>query len=300
MHRVGIRTTVCAASLLTLLVTPAWAQVAPECADFAGPPPPGYDETAQTDFLKNYPALASTFSPLHAPVPHEPGHGAIGVDLNVMPPLGCERRFALNHTKTEDTNVTPVIPQPVVSFAFPAVGKLVPYAGLGWVPPIPIGGTTSVILSGELGVGLTLGESLQLGARFHATSHRTIGEIATPEEEGSPAFEDLYLANTMGLDLMGGYDLGPIVPYASIGLTDVSTFFWVGDDGVISNNYHPYFGPAFSVGADSLWMERFRVAAEFYGAPGGYSMPRPEVGAVSPASRYGHIYTGRIRLGVEI
>lgn len=285
---------------MALIAGPAWGQVAPECADFAGPPPAGYDETVQADFLKNYPALASTFSPLHAPVPHEPGHGAIGIDLNVMPPLGCERRFALNHTKTEDTNVTPVVPQPIASFAFPAIGKLVPYAGLGWVPPIPIGGTTSVIISGEFGVGMTLGESLQVGSRFHATTHRTIGEIATPEEEGSPAFEDVYVANSMGVDLMGGYDLGPVVPYAAIGLTDVSTFFWVGDDGVVSNNYHPYFGPVFSVGADSLLMERFRLAGEFYGAPGGYSMPKPDVGAVTPAARYGHIYTARIRLGIEI
>ena len=285
---------------LLLLSSSALAQVAPECADFAGPPPKGYDEGVQADFLQNYPALASTFSPLHAPVPHEPGHGSLGVDLNVMPPLGCERRFALNHTKTEDTNVTPVIPQLSASMAFPAVGKLLPYMGLAYAPPVKVAGTTNVIISAEIGVGMKLGESLQLGARYHATQHRTIGEVATPVEEGAPAYDDLYLANSMGVDLMGGYQIGVVTPYASFGITDISTVFYIGDDGVIANNLHPYFGPAISVGADSLFAERIRVGAELYTAPGGYSMPDPAVVSVDKGTRYGNLTTARLRLGVEI
>jgi len=61
--------------VLLLLAAPAAAQVAPECKSFSGPPPKNYDEGVQQDFLKNYVALATTFSPLHGPIPSEPGHG---------------------------------------------------------------------------------------------------------------------------------------------------------------------------------------------------------------------------------
>jgi len=278
----------------------AHAQVAEACLDYAGPPPAGYDEQVQQDFLANHAALATTFSPLHAPVPHEPGHGAIGVDLAVMPPLGCERRFVLNHTKTEETNMAPVVPRPRVSFAFPALGPFVPYASVAYVPPVKVFGTTNVIFSGELGVGVPVGESLQLGGRFHATSHRTIGEIATPFIEGDPAIDDMLVASSLGVDVMAGWRIGPVVPYAAIGLTDVSTVFYVGDDGVVTNNLHPYLGPVFSVGVDALLVERLRLAGELYGAPGGYALPDPDVPSVTPASRYGHIYTARLRVAVEL
>lgn len=278
----------------------AHAQVAEACLDYAGPPPAGYDEQVQQDFLANHAALASTFSPLHGPIPHEPGHGAFGVDFAVMPPLGCERRFVLHHTKTEDTNMAPVIPRPRVSFAFPAIGPFIPYASVAYVPPVKVFGTTNVIFSGEIGVGVPVGEHLQVGGRFHATSQRTIGEIATPFVDGDPAIDDLLVASSLGVDLMAGWNLGDIVPYAALGITDVSTVFYVGDDGVVTNNLHPYFGPVFALGVDALLAERLRLAGEFYGAPGGYSLPDADIPSVSPASRYGHLYTARLRVAVEL
>ena len=279
---------------------PAFGQVAAECADYAGPPPKDYNENAQQDFLKNYTSLATTFSPLHGPIPHEPGRGSIGVDISVMPPLGCERRMVLNHTKTEDTNIAPIIPQPVASFSFPAIGPVIPYAGVGYIPPITVFGTTNVIISAEIGFGVAAGEVFQVGGRFHATSQKTIGEIATPFEEGDPAFVDLYMGSTFGFDAMFGAAAGPVVPYLALGFTDVSTFFFIGDDGLVSNNYHPYFGPNASLGIDGLVANRFRFGGEFYAAPGGYSRPDKEVDRVKPASRYGHMYTARFRLAVEL
>jgi hypothetical protein len=285
--------------LATLVLGPqALAQVDPKCQGLEMPE--GYDEQAQQDFLSNYFALASTFSAIHAPVPHEPGHGAIGVDVAVMPPLGCERRFVLQHTKTEDTNKSPVIPRPRVTYAFPAIGRMVPYAGVAYVPPVRLLGTTNVILSGEFGVGFQLGETFQLGGRFHATSQKTVAEIATPFVEGDPAYDDLYIASTFGLDLMAGADLDVITPYLALGWTDASTFLYIGDDSVVANNFHPYFGPTASLGLDGLVAERLRFGAEFYSAFGGYSRPDKEVESVKPASRYGSLYTGRIRLAVEL
>jgi hypothetical protein len=278
----------------------AYASIDPKCDEEAASLPEDYDEQAQQDFLQNYPALYTTLSPIHGPIPHEPGRGAIGVDLGIVPPLPCSRRLVLNYTKTEDTNKTPVVPRPRLTFAFPAIGPVIAYGGIAYVPPVPFLGTRNVILSGEIGAGVPLGDTLQAGLRFHATTQKTVGEIATPFVEGDPAFDDLYLASTFGFDAMFGANLGTVVPYAAAGFTDVSTFFLIGDDNVVSNNYHPYFGFTGSLGVDALIKDRLRLGGEFYAAPGGYSLPDKEVESVEGAGRYGQLYTGRLRIAVEL
>lgn len=288
--------------LLAAALAPAsaLAYVDPKCADYELPA--SYDEQVQQDFLANYVALAASYSAVHGPIPHDPGHGALGLDLGVLPPLGCARRIVLQGTKTEDTNKTPVIPRLRATFAFPSVGRFVPYAGVAYVPPVPLLGTTNVILSGELGVGVPVGKVLQLGARYHFTLQKTVGEIATPFVEGDPEYDDLYLGSTFGLDGMIGIDTGDVVPFAALGFTDVSTFFYIGDDGVVTNNFHPYLGPTASLGVDALIKERFRFGGELYSAPGGFSRPDKTVPVVETGafSRYGHLTTARFRFAVEL
>jgi hypothetical protein len=281
-----------------LVSTRAFAVIDPQCQGL--PLPEDYNEQAQQDFLQNYYALNTTFSPIHAPVPHEGGHGAIGFDLGIMPPLGCERRLVLNYTKTEDTNKTPLVPRPRITFALPTIGRMTPYAGFGYVPPVTLFGTTNVIVSGELGVGFQFGEVVQLGARFHATSQKTIGEIATPFNEGGEPYDDLFLASTYGFDALFGADLDVVTPYVAVGFTDASTFFFIGDDSIVTNNFHPYFGLTGSAGVDALIADRLRLGGEFYAAPGGHSNPDPEAESVTPASRYGRLFTGRFRIAVEL
>ena len=55
-------------------------------------PPSDYSEAGQRSFLLNYFSLATTFSPLHAPVPADAGTGSAGVELAGIPPLGCKRQ----------------------------------------------------------------------------------------------------------------------------------------------------------------------------------------------------------------
>lgn len=282
-----------------LLASLAWADVDPKCIEASFDKPDDYDEQVQQDFLANYPALATTFSPIHAPIPHEPGHGALGVEVSVIPPLSCRRRFVLDWSKTEDTNRLPVVPRLRASVALPEVGGFVPYLGVGYVPPVTVAGTRSVILSGEVGIGRSF-EGFQLGARFHATSFKLVADVAKAfDERRDPAVLDLYVASTFGLDLMAGLELEGVVPYASLGLTDVSTFFYVGDDGVVSNNLHPYFGPVASIGADGL-VGPVRWGAELYAAPGGHSRPDPAADTRKGIGRYGHLYTARVRVGWEL
>lgn len=304
-------------SALLLLVATARAEIDPKCETQANDPtvvsddyfPDGYDEQRQGDFLQNYFALGVTMSPIHAPVPHEAGHGAIALDLLMLPPLGCGHRTVYNQTKTEDTNVTPVAPRPNISFALQGPGPLIVYGAFAYVPPVPVFGTRNVIVAGEFGAGAKVG-NFSAGGRIHATSQKTVADIATAFDPATdPAVDDLFVSTSFGFDAMAGFAFGPVTPYVALGVTDVSSIFIVGDDLIVSNNYHPYAGPVLSLGADGLFAERLRVGGEFYAAPGGYSVPKTsliddrELDAASRSASghdYGSIYTLRVRIGVEL
>ncbi|MEN0066122.1 MAG: hypothetical protein AAGA48_28535 [Myxococcota bacterium] len=283
------------------LLSSAFGQVDPRCLDLANAGPPAdYDEQVQQDFLQNYYALASTFSANHGPVPHEAGRGSVGIDVGGVPPLGCRRRLVLNYTKTENTNRSPIMPRFRFSLAGPAIGQMVPYIGAAFLPPARIASQTTTLISFEAGVGFQFGERLQFGARFHATSHRTVGEISGPRRENDGAFDDLFTANTLGGDLSLGFRLDAAVPYLSLGVTDASTTYYVGDDNIAVNNFHPYFGLVGSAGIDTLIASRIRVGGELYGAFGGFSRPDPTVESVDQAARYGRLVTARVRVGYEL
>lgn len=268
--------------MLLTLISLAAAYIDPDCQDEAAQAPPDWYEgdEAQNNFLLNYFALATTLSPTHAPIPVQAGHGTMGLELAVIPALSCDRRLVLNRTKTEDTNKAPIAPRPRITFAFPKVGPFVFYGGLGYIPPVTVFQTRNVIASGEAGVGVSNGDGLQGGLRYHYTMIKTVAEIATPFEEGGEAYDDVYIGSTFGVDGMIGHRFGPLVPYLSAGFTDVSTFFWIGDDSYYQPNTDPYFGAAISAGVQ-LQMEKFDAGAEFYTAPG-------------------YIYTGRFRFAYKI
>ena len=276
----------------------AFATIDPACQDVADQgAPANYNEQAQADYLLNYFSLATTFSPLHAPVPAEPGRGAVGLELSAIPPISCARRLVLGYTKTEDTNKAPMVPRPRLLFAFPAIGKVVPYAGLGYVPPVTVFNTRNVILSAEVGAGIPFESGLQLGARYHATMMKTVAEIATPFEEGGETVLDFYSGSTFGVDLMGGWEAGPVTPYLAVGFTDVSTFFFIGDDAYVGNNLSPYAGLTTSLGAQAHFGP-VDLGAEFYAAPMNFNTGAlvEAEGESAATAAPAHIYTGRLRV----
>jgi hypothetical protein len=266
------------ATLLNLALSgEAQAYVDPDCADVAAQgAPEGYSDEAQQNFLLNYFAMATTLSPLHGAIPNAPGRGSIGLELAAIPPLSCERRLVLNYTKTEDTNKAPVAPRPRMTFTFNELGPIVPYGGLAYVPPVKVFGTRNVIVSAEAGFGVPLKSGLQIGGRYHATLMKTVAEIATPFEEGETPYLDFYSGSTFGVDGIVSYKKENIIPYLAVGLTDASTFFYIGDDGVVSNNTDPFLGLTASLGGQFHLGEHVDLATEFYTAPG-------------------YIYTGRLR-----
>ena len=238
-----------------------------------------YDDAAQADFLLNYFAMATTFSPLHGPIPGKQGTGIVSLELAVIPPLSCERRLVLGASKTEDTNKAPAAPRPRIGMVFNKVGPIIPYAGLGYVPPVTVFGTRNVIVSGEAGFGMLAGKRVQWGMRYHFTLMKTIAEIATPFSADEEEQLDFYMGSTFGLDAMVGMKFDALKPYLALGFTDASTFFYIGDDAVVGNNTSPYAGLTGSLGVQYTkdWMD---FAGEFYTAPG-------------------VIYTARLRGGVR-
>lgn len=284
-----------------LVAGTARAEIDEACADI--PRPDDYDEQVQQDFQQNYYALTASYSPIHAAVPNEGGTGEVGVDLSVYPPLGCEKRFVLNWTKTEDTNVTPILPKLRAAYSFPTIAdRLVLYASGAFLPPIPVGGTRNLVVSGEFGAGVMVHEFFDVGARFHTTLQRTYGDVATAfDPETEPSIEDVFVGSTWGIDAVFSVpieigDQHAVSPFASVGYLDASTFFFVGDSSLATNNLHPYASAAFSVGVDALVLKHLRIAGEFYGAPGGYSLPDETAFSVDEAARYGRLYTARFRL----
>ena len=236
------------------------------------------DDDLQAAYMLNYFSLAASYSPLHGPVPHEPGHGSVALELAGVPPLSCERRLALGGSKTEDTNKTPVIPRPRLSFTLPSDGPIVGYGSVGYIPPVTFFGTRNVIVSMEAGASWRSDSGWQSGLRFHATLMKTVGDIATAFDLDDPAYDDLYLGSSFGGDLLVGKAWERLTPYLAVGLTDVSTFFYIGDDGVVQNNAQPFLGPVGSLGLQARPWKRLELAAEFYTAPG-------------------QLYTGRVMLG---
>lgn len=236
-----------------------------------------YDEGAQADYLLNYFAMATTYSPLHGPIPGKSGKGSISLEIAGIPPLGCERRLVLGATKTEDTNKAPAAPRPRLGFVFNKVFGLTPYGSFAYVPPVTVFGTRNVIVSGEAGFGAKAMKDLQWGMRYHFTLMKTVAEIATPFNIEDEAVDDFYMGSTFGLDVMGGKKFGKWTPYLALGFTDASTFFYIGDDAVVGNNGSPYAGLTSSLGVQYTkdWLD---LAAEAYAAPG-------------------VIYTGRLRAG---
>lgn len=240
-----------------------------------------YNEQSQQDFLLNYFALATSFSPLHSAVPLEGGQGSIGLELDFIPALGCNRRLVLSGEKTEDTNKAPIAPRPRVLFQFNDIGPIKPYAGLAYVPPVTVFGTRNVIISAEAGFGLQYDGGFEWGLRYHATLMKTVAEIATPFESDDPEELDFYVGSTFGVDAIIGYEVDEgLKPYVALGFLDASTFFYIGDDSVVGNNAEPYASFVGSLGAQYS-LDRLEFAGEFYTAPG-------------------ILYTGRVRMGIKL
>ena len=97
--------------------------------------------------------------------------------------------------------------------------------------------------------------------------------------EGDPTKPDFYVGSTFGADVLLGFKSGFYSPYIAVGFTDVSTFFYIDDDGIVINNENPYAGLTGSIGVQAQILKNLNAAAELYAVPG-------------------NLYTGRMNLSL--
>lgn len=258
-------------ALVLLFTGTAKAQIAPACADI--PKPSNYSEDDQQAFLANYFASSFLLYPSTALMPAGDGKAGIALETGLVPPLPCERRFVLDHTKTEETNQLPVMPRPRLWATTPALslpegfGKIGFLLGGSLVPPVPMPMGTLSSVAVEFGAAYRSPFGLDAGLRAYMGWARARAEIATPFVEDAPAVDDLFFAQTMGIDLAAawGFDVNDFVtlrPYASAGIADVTTLFLIGDDELVMDNPKPWWGFVGSAGLQAVLWRHWELAVE--------------------------------------
>lgn len=242
---------------LSLLPVSAAAQIAPECAGVQ--PGPGYDEFKQRAFLQNYFAASTIMTPLGPILPFATQKASIGFDVGFIPPLNCQQRLVVyGEPKTENTNLTPVLPRPRLSVQLPDLGPVAFSTGLSVIPPIatPLG--TFLHAGAELAIGWRSSFGLNIGGRGHFNMTRVREELATPLKNGDPAIDDMFIASTFGGDFGASYQLpfeafNWLTPFISAGYAGTRTLFIIGDDNAIEQNYrYPWSGALIAGGLRAL------------------------------------------------
>ena len=248
--------------------TISWAQIASECEGMTTPE--DYDEEKQQAHLNNYFAAGFTMTPMTPIQPFHKNKGAsIGLELGIIPPMSCQERLVLGGTKTEDTNKLPVNPRPRLISSLPPLGPVQLYSGFTLMPPVEIPNVGSILQAGvELAAYYPMPSGLAIGTRMHLNITRARAEIATPFIKGTTAYDDLFYASSMGVDLATSYNLNQaglswLTPYLSVGVSDISTLFIVGDDLIITQNVtYPWWGALVALGAQATIWEHLEIIAE--------------------------------------
>ena len=236
--------------------------------------------------LMAYYSAALAFSPVGAPRIAAPWGGSFGLELSYVPSLSGAQRSA-GFSKTESTNLVPVVPRPRLSLTLPAGFAL---EG-SWVPPIRAFGVTANLVSAAIARPFALRGNVVLTPRIAGTTGSVRGPITCNKDleargggdaifyshvchglESEDRFEPLALSGeVVASRAMRG---GAIAPYAGIGLRRERTTFDVGvrfSDGSFDPN-HPILkmnltrGYGF-VGATWAGPRQSALSAEMFYAP---------------------------------
>jgi hypothetical protein len=237
--------------------------------------------------LMAYYSAALAFSPVGAPRVEAPWAGSVGLEVSYLPALSKSQRSA-GFSKTESTNLVPVIPRPRVSLALPA-GFAIEGS---WIPPIRAFGVTANLVSAAITRSFAIPGNVVLTPRIAGTTGSVKGPITCNEEleergGGDAIFythvchglesEDRFEPRAMSGEVIASRPIrgGSIAPYAGLGVRREQNTFDVGvrfSDGSLDPN-HPILemdltrGYGF-VGASWAGPRRSAVSAEMFYAPG--------------------------------
>jgi len=159
---------------------------------------------------------------------------------------------------------TPAFPRPRVQLGLPALGpSLRAFVGLAYVPPITIADVNTHVGGIEGGLSWSAGP-LAIGARLHALHAFSTSPVT------DPTTRDALETWAYGGEVAAGYTLGtaigPLTPYAGVGVTRVEGRFRITSDGVVLRSDRT--APALHGGVRAVLARRFEAIAELDAFPG--------------------------------
>lgn len=223
----------------------SFAQIAPECAGVEKPK--DYDEDKQRAFMQNYTMASFLPLPVVDAHPSDSFKSSIGVDATFVPKLSCQERLALNGTKTEDANKSPIIPRPRFNTNVISKGPFSLSAAMSFLPPLPIPHFSLWHLGAESTFLYEPIKGVAVGARGFMGLGYVLAEIATPFDSKDPVKDDWFSFGIMGFDVLSSFGIPlsegqKLYPFLSFGLVKGASLFVVGDDGVtVPNDRYPLF-----------------------------------------------------------
>jgi hypothetical protein len=236
--------------------------------------------------LMAYYSAALAFSPVGAPRVAAPWGMSIGVELSYVPALSEAQRSG-GFSKTESTNLAPVVPRPRVSLSLPA-GFLVEGS---WIPPVRAFGVKANLISGAIARPFNV-RGFTLTPRVAGTFGTVEGPITCNQElqergGGDGIFyahichsmesEDEFEPTALSGELVASRTIrgGALAPYAGVGVRQERNRFDVGvrySDGSLDPN-HPILELDLTraygfLGATWAGPRRSALSAEMFYAPG--------------------------------
>ena len=246
--------------------------------------------------LMAYYAAALAFSPVGAPRVAAPWGASVGIEISYLPALSEAQRSA-GFSKTESTNLAPVVPRPRLSLTLPA-GFAIEGS---WIPPVRTFGVTANLVGAAITRPIALRGNVVLTPRVAGTTGWVKGPITCNDElqergGGDGLFyahvchsmesEDRFEPASLSGELVASRAIrgGSIAPYAGLGVRRERNRFDVGvrySDGSFDPN-HPILKLDLTRGygfAGATWAgpRRSALSAEMFYAPGSLLTGRVQV-----------------------
>jgi hypothetical protein len=164
---------------------------------------------------------------VEAPAALGAGEASLGLEVVAIPDIDGTTGGKRQITASDRTRA---FPRPRLALGLPAPPGFRAYAGVAYIPPVPIREVSTHLGAVEAGLAYAPGP-LAAGLRGHVLYARSQSPVT------DPATRDTLRTLEFGADLCAGYrlGLGPIsaTPYLGIGITRVAGDFRVTSDGVV-------------------------------------------------------------------
>lgn len=248
-----------------------------------------------------YYAAALAYSPLGVTTAPA-SRTRVGLELSYLPPLSRELRTE-SGSKTESTNLAPLLPRPRVIVGLPGALRL----EASWVPPVKAFGVTANLLGIAVSRAIAPAFGAEISARIAGFAGTAKGAITCNDEltrrgsDDSTYFsavchgresEDEFRPRSLSTELIATWEAGDrrFVPYAGLGAGLEHTRFTVGvrqQDGTPDSSHpildlHLVRGYGFAGGSWALSRGMSLIGEMFY-APGSVFTGRAMVELPVPA-----------------